>query len=377
MAKNMRVHELAKELGMTNAEAMDLATALGVPVKSHSSSLNEAYADMIRRRAVRDGLTREEQPEEPKPAKKPAKKAAAKRAEPEVDKTAEPAEVIAPDDVVSVAVESAPVAEAAPAPEPVAAVEPPTTPEPAAEPIAAPVVEPEQVTVAAAAPAEPVEPATRPVRSERPAVSTQVEAPVFAEVAARQTPEPVTARPLEVAHAERVISSGRPSPDAPARAATDRDRQRPFRRAGSPTRPGHRRRHSVGHGRRTGQCSGPTGSPPVTDGQADPTATRPAAVALWSSDPAPARQCSTLGCRRPRCARPTQRPAERSTHRWPAASGRSSPGWRVHPRQRPSRRRPPRSWWTRRTWRSSRWTGFPAEWPTSSTTPRPQPSSSP
>ena len=108
MAKNMRVHELAKELGMTNAEAMDLATALGVPVKSHSSSLNEAYADMIRRRAVRDGLTREEQPEEPKPAKKPAKKAAAKRAEPEVDKTAEPAEVIAPDDVVSVGVESAP-----------------------------------------------------------------------------------------------------------------------------------------------------------------------------------------------------------------------------------------------------------------------------
>ena len=66
MAKNMRVHELAKELGMTNAEAMELAGALGVPVKSHSSSLNEAYADMMRRRAVRDGLTRDEQPEEPK-----------------------------------------------------------------------------------------------------------------------------------------------------------------------------------------------------------------------------------------------------------------------------------------------------------------------
>src|SRR5918995_1159648 len=81
MAKNMRVHELAKELGMTNAEAMDLATALGVPVKSHSSSLNEAYADMIRRRAVRDGLTRDEQPDElGKPAKKaPAKKSAASK----------------------------------------------------------------------------------------------------------------------------------------------------------------------------------------------------------------------------------------------------------------------------------------------------------
>ena len=87
MAKNMRVHELAKELGMTNGEAMDLASALGVPVKSHSSSLNEAYADMIRRRAVRDGLTRDEQPEEPKPVKKTTKKAAAKAETPEATET--------------------------------------------------------------------------------------------------------------------------------------------------------------------------------------------------------------------------------------------------------------------------------------------------
>jgi translation initiation factor IF-2 len=82
VAKNMRVHELAKELGMTNAEVMDLCGVLGVPVKSHSSSLNEAYADMVRRRAHRDGLTRDEQPEEPKPEKKPAKKAAAKKTAP-------------------------------------------------------------------------------------------------------------------------------------------------------------------------------------------------------------------------------------------------------------------------------------------------------
>ena len=51
MPAKIRLHELAKELGMTNAEAMDLAGALGVPVKSHSSSLNEAYSDMVRRRA--------------------------------------------------------------------------------------------------------------------------------------------------------------------------------------------------------------------------------------------------------------------------------------------------------------------------------------
>ena len=66
----MRVHELAKELGMTNQEMMSLTEAMGVGVKSHSSTLIEAQADRLRRRAERDGLTRPEQPEEPKPAKK-------------------------------------------------------------------------------------------------------------------------------------------------------------------------------------------------------------------------------------------------------------------------------------------------------------------
>ena len=57
---------------MTNSETVDLCEKLGVPVKSHSSSLNEAYSDMVRRRAEREGLTRDEQPEEPKPVKKSA-----------------------------------------------------------------------------------------------------------------------------------------------------------------------------------------------------------------------------------------------------------------------------------------------------------------
>ena len=64
---------------MTNAEAVDLCQVLGVPVKSHSSSLNEAYSDMVRRRAVRDGLTRPEQPPEPQPEPKAIKKTAAKK----------------------------------------------------------------------------------------------------------------------------------------------------------------------------------------------------------------------------------------------------------------------------------------------------------
>ena len=68
----------------------------GVAAKAPSSSLQEAYADMLRRRAEREGLTRDEQPEEPKPVNKavkkkaPAKKkaAAAKKKAPAKKKTA-------------------------------------------------------------------------------------------------------------------------------------------------------------------------------------------------------------------------------------------------------------------------------------------------
>ena len=88
----MRVHELAKELGMTNTEMMGLAEAMGVGVKSHSSTLIEAQADRLRRRAERDGLTRPEQPEDFKPVKKTAGKKAAASKGPEVDAPA-PVEV--------------------------------------------------------------------------------------------------------------------------------------------------------------------------------------------------------------------------------------------------------------------------------------------
>jgi translation initiation factor IF-2 len=222
MAKNMRVHELAKELGMTNAEAMDLAGALGVPVKSHSSSLNEAYADMIRRRAVRDGLTRDEQPEEPKPVKKTTKKAAAKTAsktvaaEPTVTAAAA-AEVVAGEET-----QPGPVAPVAAAAEPVeapAAAKPPAPAEPAAPAEAAapaqPLADTEKVVAEVA---EPVAPVEAPVVAEQPVVDAPAEAPaqVDSPVAAEAAPRPTVAtRPVESTH-ERVISSGRPSADAPA-----------------------------------------------------------------------------------------------------------------------------------------------------------------
>ena len=88
MAAKIRVHELAKELGLTNKETLDLCDALGIAAKTHSSSIEDAQADRVRRKAEREGLIREQQPEEPKPEKKaakkkaPAKKAAAKKADP-------------------------------------------------------------------------------------------------------------------------------------------------------------------------------------------------------------------------------------------------------------------------------------------------------
>ena len=130
MAAKIRVYKLARELGLSNAETLDLCDALGIGAKSHSSSIVDAQADRVRRKAEREGLIREVQPEEEKPEKaEPAeKKAAVSTKKPPPKK--KPAEV-------------APVPAAAPepTPEPVAAVE---APEPAVvEPVPEPVaVEP-------------------------------------------------------------------------------------------------------------------------------------------------------------------------------------------------------------------------------------------
>jgi len=73
LAKKIRVYELAKELGLTNKEGLELALSLGIGVKSHSSSIEDAQADRVRRKADAEGLRRPVQPEEPAPAKKAAK----------------------------------------------------------------------------------------------------------------------------------------------------------------------------------------------------------------------------------------------------------------------------------------------------------------
>ena len=235
----IKVSELAKKLGMTNAELVDLAKANMIDVKGPSSTLVPAFADIIEKKARAEGLVREVQPEEPKAAKKtaakktatkkavgskaatddssadavaPAKKAAAKKA-------ATPKEAALKVDVETPVVE-APIAES-PAP---AAPEAPAatvseTPAPAAEATPAPTT--------AAAPASGARvisgrdttqgitrPMTRPAPESRPAPATPAP-PADGRPAASA---PAGAPPRPSAPPPRPMSpSGRPVPPPPGR----------------------------------------------------------------------------------------------------------------------------------------------------------------
>ncbi len=250
---------------MTNAEVLDLCGVLGVAAKGPSSSLAEAYADMVTRRAERDGLRRAEQPEEVKPVKAPAKKAAAKKsaAAPKDDADAPAAKkapakkapakkpAAEPESVAAEAVAAEPVApvedetavpttghrrcrssgrcrrrvEPEPAPQPVA---PPVEVAPVADAVVTPIAEPAPVAVepqaptpveAAAPPATVVDTAghdagSRVISSARPTAGGRPpEQPANApEMRARVDERPDTAAP------ERPLSpTGRPIPPPPGR----------------------------------------------------------------------------------------------------------------------------------------------------------------
>jgi translation initiation factor IF-2 len=179
----IRVYELARELGLTNKETLDLCESLGIGVKSHSSSVVEAQADRVRRKAEREGLVRDQQPEEPAPAKKaPAKKAPAKKA----------------------AAKKAPAKEAAPEP-----VEPsePATAEAAPE---APPEPSEPLAPAAEAPAEAPAP-TPPPAKRRVVTSSGSERPPAPPAPAPEPPPVATPEPTRVE-----TPPARPAPSAPA-----------------------------------------------------------------------------------------------------------------------------------------------------------------
>jgi len=101
LPKKIRVYELAKELGLTNKEGLELALSLGIGVKSHSSSIEDAQADRVRRKADAEGLRRPVQPEEPAPAKKATKAAKSVTSAPEPAAAPAPAAAAAAQAVTS------------------------------------------------------------------------------------------------------------------------------------------------------------------------------------------------------------------------------------------------------------------------------------
>jgi translation initiation factor IF-2 len=220
LSGNIRVYELARELGLTNKETLDLCVALGIGVKSHSSSVVEPQADRVRRKAEREGLVRDVQPEEPE---KPTKKAAAKKAAAKTPAAKTPA---AADEVP---------APSAPAPAATTTEDAPAT---ASTPAVAPATAPVAVEAPAAgapAPAEPDAPATPPPAM-KPAPKRVIAssgsagpprpapAPAPAPPAATAAPTPA---PVPVAPTGAPDAPGAPSAPAPAA------------RAAAPTAPAH------------------------------------------------------------------------------------------------------------------------------------------
>jgi translation initiation factor IF-2 len=59
LPKKIRIYELAREIGVENQVVLDLADELKIGVKSHSSSIEDAMADRVRRLADTKGLRRE------------------------------------------------------------------------------------------------------------------------------------------------------------------------------------------------------------------------------------------------------------------------------------------------------------------------------
>ena len=259
MAKNLRVHELAKELGLTNKEAVDLCVNMGIDIKGHSSSIIEAQADRVRRRAERDGLVRGEQPEEVKAVKKAAvKKVAAKKED--------AAEGDEPKPVKKAAAKKAPAKKVAAKKEDDVAPVVVDTP--------APVIE-----VAPLAPA-PVFEAPAPAPVAVPAPIVEVAAPV---VVVEETPAPAAEAPSDTA-SRGFISSARPTPPVAARPISS-DGAPPAARIpgslppgmppGMPPRPGGRPVPPPPGGPRPLSASGKVIPPPPGSSRPSPPVGRP------------------------------------------------------------------------------------------------------
>ncbi|HET6352471.1 MAG TPA: translation initiation factor IF-2 [Coriobacteriia bacterium] len=95
---SMRVHELAKEFGMSSKELLDKLQAMKIPAKNHASTLVEAYVDKIRKELGPEIAERQQAIEEERKkteaieAEKKAAEEAKRKADEEARRKAEDAE---------------------------------------------------------------------------------------------------------------------------------------------------------------------------------------------------------------------------------------------------------------------------------------------
>ncbi len=270
--KKIRVHELARELGLTNKETLDLSVDLGIGVKSHSSSIEDPQADRVRRKADQLGIRRDVQPDEPKKdgapppavaevAAPPAPpQPAVERPVPPPPSPVVPAErpaAAAPRPAALPSRPAAPPPRPTPAPSPSVAAPPP--PRPAATPPSPPPFAPPPgrapVTAGGGRNAPPP---MRPVSA--PAPPRPVDAPVARSGDAPATPRPPQSPPRPGAAAG---PGGRPAPPPQAR---------PMSPSGKPIPPPPGQRGRPQMSPTTGR---PIPPPPGLGGRSTPPGSRP------------------------------------------------------------------------------------------------------
>ncbi|MEQ8716210.1 MAG: translation initiation factor IF-2 [Acidimicrobiales bacterium] len=268
MPSKTRVYELARELGLENKETLDLCQELGIGVKSHSSSMEEAQADRVRRKAEREGLIRDTGDDDG-----------------DDDGEAEAVEAPAPEQSTPAPVE----AEKSPAPvdEPAAASEPsaetksskpvPTTPPPGRR------------VVTSSGSSGPTRPAPAPVRAETPpsppaAPTRAAEAPPAEAPPAEAPPSEAPAQPAATVDAPPADDASTSAPAVPPTSKTGKPipppPAPPTSQSGKPIPPPPGPRTSRAAGRPSGPPPGrragapPSGSP-SGGGAARPSGGRP------------------------------------------------------------------------------------------------------
>jgi translation initiation factor IF-2 len=167
---NPRVHEVAKELGLTSKEVLAHLDKIGESVKSHASTITEDVAARLKADLSGNGAAAKKTTAKKTTASKtPASKTTAKKTTAKKTTAAKSAPAPAPKPAPKAAPK--PAAEAAPKaqPKPAPKVEPKA--EPKAEPAPAPKAEPKPEPVAAPVAPEPV---AAPVESVQPAAASSV-----------------------------------------------------------------------------------------------------------------------------------------------------------------------------------------------------------